>query len=147
MLLEPEGLALLAAVGIAVPRRLLVADDAAVDDVLLHDLPGHRVVVKVVSASIQHKTEVGGVAMVPRDPTSVRAAMAAMRARLDEPPEGFTVSEFVAHDAGPGGELLLALRWTDDLGPVVAVGAGGILTEALAADLQPGRESPSFRRP
>ena len=66
--------------------------------------------------------------------------MAAMRARLDEPPEGFTVAEFVAHDAGPGGELLLALRWTDDLGPVVAVGAGGILTEALAADLQPGRE-------
>jgi acyl-CoA synthetase (NDP forming) len=66
--------------------------------------------------------------------------MAAMRTRLDERPEGFTVAEFVAHDAGPGGELLLALRWTDDLGPVVAVGAGGVLTEALAADLQPGRE-------
>ncbi len=122
------------------PRWLLVTDEAAVDDALLDDLPGDRVVVKVVSASVQHKTEVGGVAVVPRDPAAVRAAMAAMRARLDEPPEGFTVAEFVAHDAGPGGELLLALRWTDDLGPVVAVGAGGILTEALAADLRPGRE-------
>ncbi len=40
MLLEPEGLALLTAVGIAVPRWLLVTDEAAVDDVLLHDLPG-----------------------------------------------------------------------------------------------------------
>ena len=139
-LLEPEGLALLAAAGIAVPRWHLVTDEAAVDDALLDGLPGDRVVVKVVSASVQHKTEVGGVAVVPRDPAAVRAAMAAMRSRLDERPEGFTVAEFVAHDAGPGGELLLALRWTDDLGPVVAVGAGGILTEALAADLQPGRE-------
>ena len=139
-LLEPEGLALLAAIGITVPRWLLVTDEAAADDALLDDLPGDRVVVKVVSTSVQHKTEVGGVAVVPRDPAAVRAAMAAMRARLDEPPEGFTVAEFVAHDAGPGGELLLALRWTDDLGPIVAVGAGGILTEALAADLRPGRE-------
>ena len=139
-LLEPEGLALLAAAGIPVPRWLLVTDEAAVDDVLLHELPGDRVVVKVVSGSVRHKTEVGGVAVVPREPAAVREAMAAMRARLDEPPEGFIVAEFVAHDAGPGGELLLSMRWTDDLGPVVAVGAGGILTEALAADLQPGRE-------
>ena len=139
-LLEPEGLALLDAAGITVPRWRLVADEVEVDDALLSALPGDRVVVKVVSASVQHKTEVGGVAVVSRDPDAVRAAMAAMRARLDESPEGFTVAEFVTHDAGPGGELLLALRWTDDLGPVVAVGAGGILTEALAADLRPGRE-------
>ena len=64
------------------PRWLLVTDEAAVDDALLDDLPGDRVVVKVVSASVQHKTEVGGVAVVPRDPAAVRAAMAAMRARL-----------------------------------------------------------------
>ena len=139
-LLEPEGLALLAAAGISVPRWLFVADETAANDALLDDLPGDRVVVKVVSRNVRHKTEVGGVTIVPRDPASVRAAMAAMRARLEEPPEGFTVAEFVPHDAGPGGELLLALRWTDDLGLVVAVGAGGILTEALAADLLPGRE-------
>ena len=139
-LLEPEGLDLLAAAGIPVPCWLLVTDRAAVDDVLLHALPGDRVVVKVVSGSVRHKTEVGGVAVVLREPAAVREAMASMRARLDEPPEGFIVAEFVAHDAGPGGELLLSMRWTDDLGPVVAVGAGGILTEALAADLQPGRE-------
>ena len=139
-LLEPEGLGLLAAAGIMVPRWHLVADETVVDDALLDDLPGDRVVVKVVSASVRHKTEVGGVAVVERDPAAVRAAMAAMRTRLGERPEAFTVAEFVPHDAGPGGELLLALRWTDDLGPVVAVGAGGILTEALAADLRPGRE-------
>jgi acyl-CoA synthetase (NDP forming) len=139
-LLEPEGLALLAAAGISVPQWRMAADEEAVDDALLAAFPGDRVVVKVVSGSVRHKTEVGGVAVVPRDPTAVRAAMASMRNRLGERPVGFSVAEFVPHDPGPGGELLLALRWTDDLGPVVAVGAGGILTEALAADLLPGRE-------
>ncbi len=38
-LLESEGLALLAAAGIAVPRWLLVADETAVDDALLATLP------------------------------------------------------------------------------------------------------------
>ena len=118
-LLEPEGLAVLAAAGIAVPAWRLVRDEAEVDDVLLGSLPGERVVVKVVAAAVLHKTEVGGVAIVPRTPDAVRDAMAAMRARLPSPPDGFTVSAFVPHDAGPGGELLLTLRWTDDMGAVV----------------------------
>ncbi len=139
-LLEPEGLTLLAAAGVEVPAWRLVEGGAAVDDGLLAAFPGDRVVVKVVAAAVLHKTEVGGVAIVPRDAGAVRDAMAAMRARLPSPPDGFTVSAFVAHDAGPGGELLLSLRWTDDMGAVVAVGAGGILTEALAADLRPGAE-------
>jgi acyl-CoA synthetase (NDP forming) len=139
-LLEPEGLALLAAAGIDVPAWRLVDGVAGVDDPLLAGFPGDRVVVKVVAAAIRHKTEVGGVAIVPRTVDAVRDAMAVMRARLPEPPDGFTVSAFVPHDAGPGGELLLGLRWTDDMGAVVAVGAGGILTEALAADLRPGAE-------
>lgn len=125
-LLEPEGLALLAAAGMALPAWRLVADEAAVDEALLATLPGDRVVVKVVAAAVRRKTEVGGVAMVPRTVEAVREdTMAAMRARLPKPPDGFSVSAFVPHDAGPGGELLLSLRWTDDMGAVVAAGAGG----------------------
>jgi len=144
MLLEPEGLALLAEAGIAVPRWHYLADTGPADDrvlaAVLADLPGDRVVVKVVSGNIVHKTEAGGVAIVPRDPAAVVAAIEAMRMRLGDAVEGFTIAEFVDHDAGPGGELLLSLRWTDDFGPVVSVGAGGIVTEALSADLRPGRE-------
>ena len=139
-LLEPEGLAVLAAAGIAVPRWRFAADAGAVDDLLLTDIPGDRVVVKVVSSRILHKTDVGGVAIVANEASAVAAAIAAMQARLGDAVEGFTVAEFVGHDAGAGGELLLSLRWTDDFGPVVSVGAGGIATEALSADLRPGRE-------
>ena len=139
-LLEPEGLAVLGAAGIAVPCWRFVRDGSEVTAALLDELPGEWAVVKVVSATILHKTDAGGVVIVPRNPEAVAAAIAGMRARLGSAAHGFTVSEFVTHDAGPAGELLLSLRWTDDFGPVVSVGAGGILTEALSADLRPGRE-------
>jgi acyl-CoA synthetase (NDP forming) len=138
-LLEPEGLALLEAAQIAIPRWVMVGHEDEVDDGLLARLPGDRVVVKVVAAAISHKTDVGGVAVVERTATMVAGAVSAMRARLPEA-AGFTISEFVRHDTGPGGELLVSLRWTDEAGAVVSVGAGGILTEALTADLRPGRE-------
>ena len=138
VLMEPEGLALLAAAGIAVPRWRFVRDAGAVDDALLADLPGDRVVVKVVSRRIVHKTEVGGVAIVARERAAVAAAIAAMAARVGDAAEGYLVVERVAYDTALGGELLLSLRWTDDFGAVVAVGAGGISAEALSADLRPG---------
>ncbi len=140
ILSEPEGLALLDALGIAIPTWRLVADEAAVDGELLAALPGERVVVKAVAPGLAHKTEHGAVAFPARTVEAVRAAMAAMRVRLPSPPTGFTVTELVAHDRDPGGELLLSFRWTDDLGPVAAVGAGGVATEFLAADLRPGSE-------
>lgn len=144
-LLEPEGLAVLAAAGIAVPRWRFTRKEAAPDGswlagVDLDDLSGERVVVKVVSSRIAHKTEVGGIAIVPRDRATVAAAITAMDARLGDAAEGYTIAEHVEHNAALGGELLLSLRWTDDFGAVVSVGAGGIHTEALAADLRPGCE-------
>jgi acyl-CoA synthetase (NDP forming) len=138
-LLEPEGLEFLAAAGVAVPRWRHIVGPEAVDDALLALFPGDRVVVKVVSSRIAHKTEVGGVAVVPRTVTDVAAAASAMLDRLGDTAEGVLVVEHVPHAADPGGELLLSLRWTDDFGPVVGVGAGGIAAEALAADLRPGR--------
>jgi acyl-CoA synthetase (NDP forming) len=137
---EPEGLELLGAAGIAVPDWRLVEAEDDVDEALLGDFPGDRVVVKAVAPGLAHKTEVGGVAFPARTVAAVRDAMAAMRSRLPSPPDGFTVAALVPHDRDPGGELLLSLRWTDDMGPVVAVGAGGVATELLAADLRPGRE-------
>ena len=150
-LTEPEGLALLTAMGIDVPEWRLLAGEAEADESLLARFAGERVVLKAVAPGLAHKTEVGGVAFVARSAAAVRDAMAAMRTRLPSPPTGFTLAQLVPHDRDPGGELLLAFRWTDDLGAIVAVGAGGTATELLAADLRPGRElaiaSPSLTPP
>lgn len=140
-LLEPEGLAVLAAAGIEAPTHVVLPPGIRVTASDLDHLPGDRVVIKAVAASIAHKSDVGAVAIVPRTVEAADAAIAAMAARLTgEPVEGFLLEAFVPHAATIGGELLVTLRWTPDFGPVVAVGAGGITAELLAGDLRPGRE-------
>ncbi len=140
-LTEDEGYRLLAGLGIRTPARRLVrdADEAAATD--LDAFPGDRIVVKVVSAAIQHKTEHGGVAVVPKDPAAVRAAVDDMARRLTRfDPAGFLLVEQVAYDPSPGGELLAGAHWTEDFGPVVTLALGGTRAEALAKDLAPGRD-------
>ncbi len=139
-LLEPEAFQLLEGAGIRCPRRLFArnAHEAERLDVALLGTP--RVVVKVVSAEIAHKTDVGGVAIVESTPESVAAAIRAMERRLAEHPRaGFSIAECIPYDPSPGGEWLLGLRWTDEFGPVISVGAGGIATEFLANGIAPGR--------
>ncbi|HET9681537.1 MAG TPA: acetate--CoA ligase family protein [Candidatus Limnocylindrales bacterium] len=143
-LLEPEGLEVLDAIGIAVPDWLFAPIDClraggGVEPRDLALLHGERVVVKVVADAIAHKTELGGVAVVARDHESVLAAMGAMVERLAAvEPAGCLVSSFVDHEASLAGELLVALRWTRDFGSIVVVGAGGLHAELLARDLRPG---------
>lgn len=141
MLTEPEGLALVhRALGLRVPRQILVRDarEAAAAD--LESLPGGRVVVKVVSAEVLHKSDVGGVVVADKSPAAVAAAVAAMAERFTgEVPAVYAVTEYVDHDPSLGGQLLLGLRWTDDFGPVVTLGLGGIYTELLAGSLEAGR--------
>jgi acyl-CoA synthetase (NDP forming) len=86
---------------------------------------GYPVVVKADAAGLTHKTEAGGVVLDVADAPAVRAACAALRARAGA--ERFVVQERV----GPGVELLVGARRDEVFGPVVVLGAGGVLTEAL----------------
>jgi acyl-CoA synthetase (NDP forming) len=145
VLLETEGLELLDAIGIERPRHRLVRSSAEARALEHTGLPGERVVVKIVSPAILHKSDVGGVAIVPNASVEVADAIADMEARLgDRGLTGFLVLEYVNHDAALGGELLVGLRWTEEFGPIVTVGAGGITTELLAADLRTGRDAAIF---
>jgi acyl-CoA synthetase (NDP forming) len=138
VLVEPDGYPILRALGLHCPRHLLVRDAREVPPSGL-PLPGDRVVVKAASSQILHRSDAGAVAVVVNHPAIVAAAIEAMARHVPRTGlRGFTINEFVPHDAGLGGELLLGLRWTDDFGPVVTLGAGGIHTELLAAHFRPG---------
>lgn len=146
-LLETEGHGLLAALGIATPAFVLLGPDPAdtATDARLAALSGDRVVVKVVAHDIQHKSDVGGVAIVPKTAAAVSAAVADMHGRLgSHAVTGYSVSEFIAYSPALGHEFIVGLRWTDDVGPVVSVGAGGIYTELLARHFMPGRDIAVF---
>ena len=85
----------------------------------------YPVALKAVSSSLAHKTEAGAVALDIADAAQLRAAAAAMRARL-----GGRISGFLAQPMARGvAELILGFRRDPTVGPVVALGTGGVLAE------------------
>ena len=141
VLLEHEGYALLEAAGVRCPRRVFVGSSDEVAHVDTGALATDEVVVKVVSPAILHKSDVGGVTIAGNRPDRVAAAVREMEARLgDRPIAGFLVCEKIAYDAGLGTELLVGLRWTEEFGPVLTVGAGGVYAEFLASHFRAGTD-------
>ena len=86
---------------------------------------GYPVALKTDAPGIAHKSDVGGVRLHIADPAGLAAAYAELSARLGP---GVTVTEM----ASPGPELLLGMARDPALGPLVVIGAGGILAEYLA---------------
>ncbi|MBI5544489.1 MAG: acetate--CoA ligase family protein [Deltaproteobacteria bacterium] len=82
-LLEHEVYAFLGAAGCRAPRLFIVEPGQPVDATKLQALGGDRVMLKIVSPEIAHKTEVGGVKKCAADPQSVAAGVAQM---LEEVP-------------------------------------------------------------
>jgi acyl-CoA synthetase (NDP forming) len=139
-LFEHEVYALLGAAGIAsAPRHVVLAAGTEPTDEQLASFAGSRLVVKVVSGSIAHKSDVGGVAVVAKEPAAVRAACQRMLAIAPDV-AGVMLTEFVAADAaGVGSELLVGLRHTREFGMIISAGIGGVDTELLAASTRRGQ--------
>lgn len=139
-LLEPEGLDVLNALGIDAPAHLFVRNLREAR-VAAGAIAGKKVVVKVVSPRILHKTDVGGVCVVANHREAIVSAIQVMERNLSwQDVAGFTISRFIDYDPALGNELLLGLRWTDDFGPVVTLGPGGIYTECLSENFKTGRD-------
>ncbi|MCX7177355.1 MAG: acetate--CoA ligase family protein, partial [Proteobacteria bacterium] len=141
-LFEHEVYRLLSVAGIAAtPKHEVITGGAAPADELLASFPGSRVVVKIVSGSIAHKSDVGGVAVVAKQPAAVRTACQSMLAKLSERDiAGVMLTEFIEADAtGAGNELLVGLRNTREFGMILSAGIGGVDTELFAAGSRRGQ--------
>lgn len=127
-LTESDSKALLQAVGVTVSRDVIVPVDGRVP----HIWADGPYVVKIVSADIPHKTEVGGVIIGVPDRDRLVEAIASMlsavrAARPAAKIDGVMVSEMVMD----GTETLIGVVNDPVFGPVVAFGLGGVLTEVL----------------
>ena len=89
---------------------------------------GYPVVVKVDSSAIDHKSDMGGVAVNLKDASAVSRAVEEMKRRLGRFGElGFLVQKFL-----PGGrELIIGASAERNLGHLVMFGLGGIYVETL----------------
>ena len=132
-LTEPDARRLLEAAGIPTTRWQFAADTEAA--VQAARALGDAVAIKAVSARIVHKSDIGGVKLGLRGDAAVRQAcndiVAAARTAGVETLDGFLVTEMWRADT----ELILGVQRDPDFGPLVMVGAGGVLVE-LMKDVQ-----------
>jgi len=141
-LFEHEVYAIMQLVGaIAPPRHVLLSTEDMISEEELARFPGDRVVLKIVSPDIVHKTEAEGIAFVRKDYDTVRGEIVRLidRHRRTADVHGVLVVEFIERTRpGFGNELFVGIRATREFGPVIAAGLGGIDTEYLADKMLPG---------
>jgi acyl-CoA synthetase (NDP forming) len=114
---EPGARAVFAALGLS--NNAVVIDPEAPPPL------AYPVALKAISAVIAHKTEAGGVKLNIQDDAALRAAAAEMQGRL-----GGQITGFIVQPMAKGvGEAILGYRRDPLVGPIVALGAGGVLAE------------------
>jgi len=125
--LEPT----LARYGIALPQSLEIAtaDEAAA----AAERIGFPVALKIRSRDILHKTEAGGVALGLRNRDAVHAAANALAASARASHPGARIDGFLVQEMVSGVEAIVGARSDPLYGPMLLVGAGGVLVE-LAND-------------
>jgi acetate---CoA ligase (ADP-forming) len=119
---ELEGLALLSDYG--VPVVASVRADTLEDAISAAEGIGFPVAVKTAAPGVQHKSDVGGVRLDVDDSPSLEDAYTDLERRL-----GPAVT--LAPMAPPGVEIALGIVRDPQFGPLVLVGAGGVLVEIM----------------
>ncbi len=123
---EQRALELFAALGVPVPAIAQVTDAAGVDGLKLT----YPVVAKILSADIAHKSEVGGVRVGLADTAELKAAVVSLLTDVPKKVPGARIDGIVVQEQIKGlGEAIVGFRRDPRVGPLVAVGVGGILAE------------------
>ena len=127
-LLEPEACAWLESLGLPVRPRCWAR--TAEDAVAFASTEGGPVALKLVSAAILHKSDVGGVRLDVDGTAAVRAAFADLHAVAAAHRADFR-GVLVVPMAGPGVDVAVGVARSELGGHVLLVGAGGTMVEAL----------------
>ena len=128
---EIESKQILKAIGldVAIPDAAKTADEA----IAIATRIGFPVAIKVLSADVSHKSEVGGVELGLKSADEVRAAFDRIRGNLASRAasarfDGVAVQPM----APPGGvELIAGITRDERFGPMIMVGLGGIFVEVM----------------
>jgi acetyltransferase len=125
---EADSKALLRAYGIESPKEITAA---GVDDtVRAANAIGYPVVVKLLSADVTHKSDIGGVILGIHNEEELRGACDRLARNLDRARPGTKLEQVIVAQQVMGGvELVLGVQRDTEVGPVVMFGAGGVLLE------------------
>jgi acyl-CoA synthetase (NDP forming) len=119
----PPLLALLAEYGITTAAAVAAGDQGGV--LAAAESIGYPVVLKTADPAIAHKSDVHGVILGIPGPAELARAYADLSARLGP-------RVLICQNVPAGTELAVGIAPDPDLGPLIVVGAGGVLVELLA---------------
>jgi acetate---CoA ligase (ADP-forming) len=127
--LKPEEVAnLFDAFGLQVVPSLQVED--AAEAVRAADSLGWPVALKVVSKSVLHKSDVGGVILGLSTAASVRDAVATLHRRMEAAGHAQDIDGFLVQPMAPSGiEMFIGATRDPGFGPAIAFGTGGVELE------------------
>jgi acyl-CoA synthetase (NDP forming) len=121
--------ALLADWGVPVVPGMVAADrDSAVAEARRLGFP---VVLKINATNLEHKTDAGGVRLDLRSEAEVATAYDEVTSAVATAVPDAKVAGVLIERFSPGVEVIVGVRHDQAFGPVVLVGLGGVLAEAL----------------
>jgi acetyltransferase len=132
-LTEPQAKAVLSAYGVPVLESRTAADPTEAEACAAAMTGPYAL--KILSADISHKSDVGGVVLNLESPAAVRDAAGAMARRVAAAVPGAVLSGFIVQPMAVrphGRELIIGVSADKVFGPVVLFGQGGVGVEVLA---------------
>ncbi len=125
---EADSKELLRAYGIRTPREVIAGSaDTAV--MAAQDI-GYPVVLKLLAAEVQHKSDIGGVMLNIRSDNELRTAYTKLAQNLAKARPGSKLEQVIVAEQVSGGvELVLGVQRDPEVGPVVMFGTGGVNLE------------------
>ncbi|MEO3472157.1 acetate--CoA ligase family protein [Roseomonas sp. CAU 1739] len=121
---EADARALFAALGLPGATAVMATPEAVPEGMR------YPVALKILSPDLAHKTEVGGVMLNIPDAVALRTAATEMLARVTAKAPQATITGFLVQPMAKGlAEAILGFRRDPETGPIVLVGAGGVMAE------------------
>jgi acyl-CoA synthetase (NDP forming) len=119
----------LSVTGIPAPKTARA--DSAADAGTAASSVGFPTALKIISPEASHKTEVGGVSLNITDEQEAIAAAEAMAGRLNTHDPSARIDGVLAQQMVSGTEMLLGARDDALYGPLIILGAGGVMVELM----------------
>jgi acyl-CoA synthetase (NDP forming) len=142
-LTEPEIYEIFTGLGLNIPQYLYftmrdILEIPSMLSGLVEKLPGSKIVLKIVSLKILHKTDSDAILIVPKEKDSIENAINLLKDKFKDA-EGILAVEFIEHpELSLGSQLLLGARADDAFGPIITLSPGGTHTESLNFSLRQG---------
>lgn len=112
------------------PPRTIFAKSASAAAAAARKI-GFPVVLKIVSPEVSHKTEVGGVRLDLKSGSDVQDAAKDLHKAFRKAAPKASISGFLVQEMVSGVEIIIGVREDPLYGPVMVVGAGGIMVELV----------------